>query len=130
MAVDQHDYHPVKTDGPDPEQEWTPIDLDRVLDEFEGDRTFIRELVHGFLKNAKNQVKVIGRGLETGDAESVRMQAHTIRGGALNIMADTLSVIATELENIGISGNLEKGPELLDKIRQQIRRIQEFAAGI
>ena len=51
-----------------------------------------------------------------GDAEVVRREAHSIKGGAANLTANDLSRIAFEIENIGISGMLEEGIDSLQKL--------------
>ncbi|MBT3368985.1 MAG: Hpt domain-containing protein, partial [Nitrospina sp.] len=62
-----------------------------------------------------------------GDAEVVRGEAHSIKGGAANLTADVLSKTAFELENIGRSGVLENSVETLERLEQAFSRLEHFA---
>ena len=46
-------------------------------------------------------------------------EAHSIKGGASNLTANKLSVVAHELENIGKSGVLEEGINALGRLEKK-----------
>ena len=94
--------------NPKSELENDPMDFLRAIEEFEGDEEFLLEVLEGFLENVTSQIGIIRQAISEGDAEVVRGEAHSIKGGAANLMVDELSKIAFELENIGRSGALEK----------------------
>ena len=109
-----------------PSKESLPMDFERALAEFEGDRIFLREVLKGFMNNVRGQIDVIGRALETRDADRVRREAHSIKGGAANLRAEALSGTALELENIGKSGELSMGPRLLKKLEEELNDLEEM----
>jgi two-component system sensor histidine kinase/response regulator len=104
-----------------------PMDVERALKEFEGDQEFLMEVLLGFLDNVKGQIQNIGQALSDGDAEIVRKEAHSIKGGAANLTAVKLSNIALELENIGKSGRLEEGAEVLERLKEELHSLEDYS---
>ena len=68
-----------------------PMDLERALDEFEGDRELLAEVVEGFIENVVRQVGIMRESLDRLDAETVIKEAHAIKGGAGGLAAWSLS---------------------------------------
>jgi len=106
-----------------------PMGYERALEEFEGDEDFLMEVIEGFLENVSAQIVTMRQAISDGDAEALRREAHAIKGGAANLTAEKLSGIAFELENIGVSGVLGKGIEVIDKLEQEFHRLKAFAVG-
>ncbi len=102
------------------------MNFERALAEFEGDQIFLTEVLKGFTNNVRGQIDVIQQALKTRDADRVRREAHSIKGGAANLRADALSRIALELENIGKSGELTMGPRLLKKLEKELDGLEEM----
>jgi len=109
------------------DEENDPMDFGRAIEEFEGDKGFLMEVVEGFLDNVRAQIGIIHQAIASGDAEVVRKEAHSIKGGAANLTADELSRIALELENIGKSGLLEGGTEVLERLERELHRLEVYA---
>jgi CheY-like chemotaxis protein/HPt (histidine-containing phosphotransfer) domain-containing protein len=107
-----------------------PIDFKKALEEFDGDREFLMEVAEGFIKNVKEQIVIIKQALSDGESTAVRKEAHSIKGGASNLCADVLAEIAFELENIGKSGSLENGNEILQRLEQAFSDLEDYIAGI
>ncbi|MCP3873860.1 MAG: response regulator [Desulfobacteraceae bacterium] len=107
-------------------KEDTPIDFEKAIDEFEGDKQFLLEVVEGFLDNVRIQIPTIRQAISDGDAEVVRRESHSIKGGAANLVAKELSKVAFELENIGISGELEESIEVLEKLKKEFNRLEVY----
>ncbi len=103
-----------------------PIDLERAVREFDADREFLRELVGGFLNNVREQVELLRAAMEKGDAETVRREAHSIKGGAANICAESLSLAAWKLETAGKSGSLDNGREMLGELQHEFCRLEGY----
>ena len=103
------------------------MDYERALDEFEGEQEFLQEVLEGFLENVRAQIKTIHQALGEGDTEVVRKEAHSIKGGAANLTADHLSRIALELENMGQSGRLDGGYEVLESLEKGCKRLEAYA---
>jgi len=86
--------------------------------------------LEGFLENVRAQIETIRRAISNGDAEVVWKEAHSIKGGAANLTADKLSKIAFELEDVGKSGMLEEGGEVLEGLKKEFYRLENYAKGI
>jgi len=104
-----------------------PMDFERAIKEFEGDKEFLMEVLDGFLENVRVQTGTIRQAISDGDAETVWKEAHSIKGGAANLTADELSGVAFELENIGKSGVLEESGKVLERLEKEISRLKVYA---
>jgi len=107
-------------------KEDAPMNFELAIDEFEGDKEFLMEVVDGFLENVRAQIGTIRQAISDGDAEVVKREAHSIKGGAANLTADELSSVALELENIGKSGVLEGGAEDLERLEKEVYRLEDY----
>ena len=117
----------MKDDGEKEKQHLEPLDYETALEEFEGDEDFLKEVLNGFLDNVNSQIRTIRQALSEGDAETVRKEAHAIKGGAANLTADELSGIAFELENVGKSANLNTGSAILEELENAYSRLSAYA---
>ena len=107
-----------------------PMEYERAVNEFEGDEALLMEVAEGFIQNVRSQIETIRRALAEGDAKTARKEAHAIKGGAANLTADALSAVAFELENLGISGAVEHGADILKTLESEFRRFEDFCAEI
>ncbi|HUU39882.1 MAG TPA: response regulator, partial [Desulfatiglandales bacterium] len=104
----------------------TPMNFQIALEEFEGDRDFLKEVLGGFIMNARSQARIINQAILDGNAGVIREEAHAIKGGAANLCADRLSGIALELENIGKSDVLKGGMDLLERLDKELNRLEIY----
>ena len=104
-----------------------PIDFDKAVEEFEGDKEFLMEVIDSFLEKVGTQTETIRQAISNGDSEIVRREAHSIKGGAANLTADELSKVASELENSGKSGMLGESTVILDRLEKEFHRLDTFA---
>jgi CheY-like chemotaxis protein len=107
-------------------QSQSPMDFDKAIEEFEGDKEFLMEVLEGFLENVRAQIGTIQQAISDGDAEVVRRESHAIKGGAANLTADVLSGMASELEKIGKSGVLNGSIEVLERLEKEFFRLQAY----
>jgi CheY-like chemotaxis protein/signal transduction histidine kinase/HPt (histidine-containing phosphotransfer) domain-containing protein len=107
-----------------------PMDFQRAMGLYEeGDQEFLIEVLFDFLATVMGQIETIRQAMSDGDAEVVMREAHSIKGGASILTADDLSGIAFELENIGKSGLLEGGTEVLERLEREFHRLEAYAKG-
>ena len=109
-------------DAPD-----APMDYEKALAEYEGDREFLMTVLNGFLERAKTQMQTLRQALKSGDAERIREEAHAIKGGSGILRANALSGTAFELETIGRSSTLEGGVEVFERMEMQLRLLEEYS---
>ena len=107
--------------------EEVPMNFEWVIKEFEGEKEILVEVLNGFLKNVASQIKAIRRAISAGNAELVRKEAHSIKGGAANLSANNLARVAFELEDIAKSGTLERGHEVVDRVEREFHRLEAYA---
>ncbi|MFH1135865.1 MAG: response regulator [Pseudomonadota bacterium] len=104
-----------------------PLDYRRAIEEFEGDEEFLREVITGFLEIVRDQIVKLKKALKENDAETVRREAHSIKGGAANLTADDLAGAASELEEIGKTGDLSAGEGALSNLENEFLALEMFA---
>ncbi len=102
----------------------TPMYFEKAVAEFEGDREFLIEVLEEFLDNVKVQIKTIHQALSEGNAELVRKESHSIKGGAADMAAERLAELAFELENVGKSKDLDRGDSVLQKLEGELARLE------
>jgi HPt (histidine-containing phosphotransfer) domain-containing protein len=125
-----------KIENPKSKIQSAPMNFEKAIEEFEGDKEFLIEVLKGFLDNVRTQIETIhqaisnGEAISNGDAEVVWKEAHSIKGGAANLTADKLSEIAFELEKAGKLGMLEEGGGIFERLKKEFYRLENFAKGI
>ncbi|MEA2083206.1 MAG: response regulator [Thermodesulfobacteriota bacterium] len=107
-------------------EENAPMDFEQALDEFLGKRDVLIRVVGLFLEKVKSQIKTLHQAILDKDADVVRQEAHSIKGGAANLTANDLSRIARELELIGKSGQLEGSNKVLERFEKEYNRMQLY----
>ena len=103
------------------------MNFEKAVEEFMGKEDVVTRIVAAFLDNVKGQIGTIRQAIAQGNAEVVREEAHSIKGGAANLTADSLSGAALELEDIGRSGDLGQAPDALDRLEEEFHRLKMFA---
>ena len=101
-------------------KEKTPVDFEKALKQFVGNKTVLMKVLNGFVENARGQIGIIRQAITDRDADRVRREAHSIKGGAANLTAVELSRTAFEMENIGKSGSMERGISVLKRLEKEL----------
>jgi CheY-like chemotaxis protein/HPt (histidine-containing phosphotransfer) domain-containing protein len=106
------------------------VDIERALTEFDGNWTFLKGIFDEFFKQVQQQMTLIGEAIEHGDAQTIRAQAHSIKGGAANLTADPLAKLALDLETRGKTGQLDGAGDIVhqmeDMLQQLKTRVDDF----
>lgn len=91
----------------------SPVDLSvfNQLKEISGE-DFINDLIDAFLDESPGMLAGIESALASGDVESFRRNAHSLKSNAATFGASDLAALARELEMMGREGNLEIGTRL------------------
>ncbi|MBW2109605.1 MAG: response regulator, partial [Deltaproteobacteria bacterium] len=111
-------------------QDDAPMDFNRALDEFEGEREVLLEVVTGFVAHAQGQIACIRKAISDGDVGVVAKEAHALKGGAANLTAETLAAVALELEKAGKSQDLRDAQTLLERLAGELDRLDRFVQHI
>jgi PAS domain S-box-containing protein len=113
---------------PDAEGDDPPlIDSSTLRERVMGDEDLAQDLLRMFLERTPQYMQDLEAALNAGDAASVRLQAHTIKGMAGNISAEQLRTLAGAMESNAAKGNLGAVREQMGKLEdvfEQLRRLQ------
>ncbi len=104
-----------------------PMDFELAVEEFGRDKGFLMKVVDGFLENVTVQIGAIQQSIENGDTEALRKEAHKIRGGAVNLTAMPLSVVAEKLEKHAKSGKMEGAGQVFAEFEEEFEKLKQFA---
>lgn len=107
-----------------------PLDEEALLKELGGDPALRDELVRGFASTLENQLGILDEAFAAADWDNLHREAHSIKGGAANLFAESLSRAALELEQAaknrdthGVNGSLpairREGERLLQYLQSQ-----------
>lgn len=130
----RHEPRPSLTSVPDSgqeslapeEHEPNPLDLEKALQEFEGDKDFLMDVLTDFIKTVEEQIPVIRHAVVSKDDVTLKQQTHSIKGGAANLTAYELSAAATKLEDMGKNKNFKHAHETVDALEKAWLRLKRF----
>ncbi len=80
-----------------------PIDYLQAVSEFANDKALLNRLLDQFLEKLGQQIPLIRAAADSEDLEIIRNEAHKIKGGAANIVAEPLAAAALHLETMAKS---------------------------
>jgi signal transduction histidine kinase/CheY-like chemotaxis protein len=113
---------PAKPPAPEaPAINMAAIEVLRELDE-DGSSALVRQLVGSFLASADDNLARIVAAASEGNAKVLSQAAHSLKSGAANLGAESLSSCYRELEMCGREGRLDDARSLLELSRREHRR--------
>lgn len=101
------------------------LDLARLEEAFEDDRTGIADLLELALETGKKHRRLLEEGLASADAGVVARAAHSIKGSAGTIGATIVYELAIELDQRARAGNLEGARERIDALDAAYARVAD-----
>ena len=104
-----------------------PIDIGTALDEFGGDKEFLMEVMDEFIQTIEEQMPQIRQAVSNKDSDTLKQEAHAIKGGAANLIANALANAAKELEDMGKSENFENSVSALEIFETEYLRFKKYA---
>lgn len=84
---------------------------------------FLVELIDVFLKDSPELIKQMRSGLASGDVESVRRAAHSLKSNSASFGADRLTAVSRELELMAKSGSLDSAESKLSEVEAEYVRL-------
>jgi CheY-like chemotaxis protein len=97
----------------------------------EDETDIVAELAGMFLEDARLRLAALEEAILGDDAPTVERLAHTLKGSSANMGARGMSVLCASLEDAGQSGDLSRGPELLERLLEEFARVDRaFGAEI
>jgi len=94
-----------------------------------GDPDLLSELVSIFLQTVPAQLERMKAAIATGDNETARREAHSLKGAAGALGAAGIQRLAADIEVLAAQGNLETAQPMLELIARLVSQLeQEYAA--
>jgi two-component system, sensor histidine kinase and response regulator len=100
------------------------FDRQNLLRTLNGDEEFLRELVGLFLGEIPDQVKIMQRLSDVGDAEGVAELAHKLKGSSANIRAGALRRLFADIEGSAKRAELNEIAPFLDRFDYEINEFR------
>ena len=98
-----------------------------LLDRLMGDEELANEIFGEFLEDVPRKFTALKEALDKGDAPSVQLQAHTLKGASANIGAVALQEVANQIEVAGEAGDLSKAGSLVPQLDKQFEVLKKLA---
>jgi len=109
--------------------EQPPLDIESLLRRCSGKTALAQLVLEKFEKQAAAIVALLEACERSGDAGQLARVAHSLKGTAGVVAADTLRQLAARLEESGLAGNSALVHETLAGVREEIQRCAKYAAG-
>jgi PAS domain S-box-containing protein len=114
----------VVVPGPSTEDLCGPSDPSAVLARMGGDRVAVRQLVEVFRQDCPALVADIDAAVRAGDANRLKVAAHTLRGMVAFFAADRATAAALALEQLGEAGNLTAAGEAVGVLHRELGELE------
>ncbi len=103
-----------------------PIDYEKALAEFGNDKKLFDEVFNEFIVSVDAQIKEISVAVKSENAAVVEAKAHSVKGGAANLLAPGLSFAAGQLEKAGREETFEKLGSILETLEYEFNRLKSY----
>ncbi len=103
-----------------------PFRYEEALEDFGGNRCLLAQALLQFVQTVEAQTDLIHQALQRADRETVRREAHRIRGGAANLTAYPLAAIAGRLESLAKEGDPVDAQRIWDDFLREFQRLKEY----
>jgi PAS domain S-box-containing protein len=107
---------PISTAAVQSDSSLLVFDRTALLARLQGDAELVATVLQAFLADVPRQIEALRGCSEAGDTAGVELHAHTIKGAAANVTAETLRLLAFELEKAAQAGDLESIKTRLDDL--------------
>jgi CheY-like chemotaxis protein/HPt (histidine-containing phosphotransfer) domain-containing protein len=95
-----------------------------------GGDEFLGEVIDAFLGDAPELIASLRRALDEKNAEEVRRAAHTLKSNGATLGAEGFADQCRALEQLAKAEDLDEAPQLVDRIEQQYRPLEEALSAL
>ena len=103
-----------------------PIDLDKALSEFMGDKQVLDNLLIEFTGNVRSQIKSIQQAFLSLEFKEIAQQAHSIKGGAANLTANKVAGVASALEKAAGLRQADLARQLAKELEKKVIELETY----
>jgi PAS domain S-box-containing protein len=114
--------------GPLPLYPHAPVNLEKAMPRFSNDRMFYTRLLGDFIRSLSDKITEMRESLRVEDYETLRMQAHNLKGVAKNFNAEDLAELAIKLEKFARVEDYSEIGKTINGIKEEARRLDEYFA--
>jgi HPt (histidine-containing phosphotransfer) domain-containing protein len=104
-----------------------PINIGQALEEFGDDKLLLNTVLDEFLGTVGGQIPIIYQAIAVKDAQKLILEAHSIKGGAANLIADDLSKAAKLFEEMGLANDFINSVQVLESFEKEYFRLKNYA---
>ena len=108
--------------------EATPFDREEMLERLGGDTVLLDDVLVVFLEECSKMFEEVRGAVDEGDPKRVHRAAHSMKGALVNISAGPAAAAAKQLELLGNEERLAEGTPVLERLQQEIERLQQVLA--
>ena len=105
-----------------------PFDREEMLERLGGDTELLDDVLQVFLEECPRMLEEVRGAVHGGDPKLVHRTAHSMKGALLNISAAPAAAEASQLEELGSEERLTEVAPVLERLRQEIERLQQVLA--
>ena len=103
-----------------------PIDLDRALNEFLGEKKVLNGLLNEFTAKVRSQIRSIRQAFLSLDFTEIAKEAHSIKGGAANLTANKVAGMASALEKAADLQQVDLVNNLAGELEEQFQQLENY----
>jgi len=103
-----------------------PVNYTQALHEFGNEADVLTDVLTGFINDARKQLEKVRNAVVYGDTDMIASEAHSIKGGSLNLTANFLADAAAALEAAAKSGSLTQTASRIDALEVEVQRMAQF----
>jgi two-component system sensor histidine kinase/response regulator len=111
---------------PNPPADQTPMDIERALERFGGDRPFLIEMSQEFVAGLPDRIKDIKTALESHNSSDLSRIAHNLKGVSANFSAGPITKLSAELEDIGRQKELTSASALITRLEFEAQHLTNY----
>ena len=101
------------------------LNVPELLDRVDGDVSFVAELADIFRKEYPRQMDALRTCIEQGEPDSLKRNAHALKGALANLSAIRAASLAATLERIGASAELSVASVTFDQLSAELPHVIE-----
>jgi len=103
-----------------------PIDLDKALNEFMGEKKVLNGILNEFTAKVRSQIRSIRQAFLSLDFTEIAKEAHSIKGGAANLTANKVAGMASALEKAADLQQVELVKNLAGELEDQFQQLENY----
>ncbi|MBF0229372.1 MAG: response regulator [Desulfamplus sp.] len=110
------------------------FDKEDMMQRLMNDKALAQMLLNIFLEDIPEQIRLLKGFIDSGDAKSSEIQAHSMKGACANVSGEAMKKIAHEMEKLAKAGELDGLKEFMLDLEKEFeslkKEIKEFTANL